>query len=151
MPNGWMARVREEPAGSVIIEFAFTLPFLLLVIMGAVDFGFALRKELLVTSAAREGARMAVLPGYISADVEAYVIDYLSDRGVTGAEVDPVENVSITPGVGLPFFVKRVTVRVDHAYAYLAPIAGLFGGSFGTTTLEESAVMRTEIHAAGGP
>jgi TadE-like protein len=143
---GSEADVREE-AGSVIIEFAFTLPILLLVMMGMVDFGFALREKLLATSAAREGARMAVLPGYSDAQVKSYTEDYLSDRDVTGTAVvggDP-------PVAGRPYALKRVTVSIQHEYLFLRPIALMFGDGFVTTTVVESAVMRSEIHAVVVP
>ena len=39
-------------------------PLLLFVILGIVDFGFLFQRMEVVTNAAREGARIAVLPGY---------------------------------------------------------------------------------------
>jgi Flp pilus assembly protein TadG len=48
--------------GAELIEFAFVLPLLLLVIVGIFDFGFLFQRYEVVTNAAREGARAAVLP-----------------------------------------------------------------------------------------
>ena len=56
------ARVRSQ-AGAELVEFALVLPIMLLVFGGIVDFGLLLQRQQVVTNAAREGARLAVLPG----------------------------------------------------------------------------------------
>ena len=56
------ARVRSQ-AGAELVEFALVLPILLLVFAGIVDFGLLLQRQQVVTNAAREGARLAVLSG----------------------------------------------------------------------------------------
>ena len=66
------ARVRSQ-AGAELVEFALALPLLLLVFGGIVDFGLLLQRQQVMTNAAREGARLAVLPGYSRADVQARV------------------------------------------------------------------------------
>ena len=48
-------------------------PTLLLVMLGIMDFGFLFQRYEVVTNAAREGARVAILPGYQTPDVEARV------------------------------------------------------------------------------
>ena len=72
----------ESERGAELIEFALVLPLLLLIILGIVDFGFMFQRFEVVTNAAREGARIAVLPGYATADVEARVQNYLTTGGV---------------------------------------------------------------------
>ena len=62
------ARVRSQ-AGAELVEFALVLPLLLLVFGGIIDFGLLLQRQQVLTNAAREGARLAVLPGYAMADV----------------------------------------------------------------------------------
>jgi Flp pilus assembly protein TadG len=57
-----VSRTRSE-RGAALIEMALTLPLLLLVTMGAVEFGRAYQHWQVLTNAAREGARIAVLPG----------------------------------------------------------------------------------------
>ena len=61
-------RLRSE-RGAELVEFALILPLLLFIILGLVDFGFMFQRFEVVTNAAREGARIAVLPGYVTADV----------------------------------------------------------------------------------
>ena len=59
--------------GAQLIEFALVLPMLLLVVLGIAEFGFIFQRYEVLTNAAREGARIAVLPGYSTADVQARV------------------------------------------------------------------------------
>ena len=59
----WFTRGRSED-GAQLVEFALVLPLLLLVVLGIAEFGFIFQRYEVVTNAAREGARMAVLPGY---------------------------------------------------------------------------------------
>ena len=66
-------RLNRE-TGSVILEFAFTLPMLLFVVGGLVDMGFTFQRHEVVMNAAREGVRIASKPGYTGFDVHARVM-----------------------------------------------------------------------------
>ena len=66
-----MATLMTRPSregGQAVIELALTLPLLLLVLTGIIDFGFQFQRYEVVTNAAREGARVGVLPEYGPAD-----------------------------------------------------------------------------------
>jgi Flp pilus assembly protein TadG len=68
-------RFRNE-RGAAIIETALTLPLILLVCVGIFEFGRAYQTWQVMTNAAREGARVAVLPnptGSPDARVRAYL------------------------------------------------------------------------------
>jgi Flp pilus assembly protein TadG len=135
-----------DASGAALIEFALCLPLLALLIAGIFDFGLLFMRYEVLTNAAREGARMAALPGYSTADVEARVAAYLAAGHVTEAPTTTVVPVSLA---GTPFVAMEVTVTLDYSYAVLGPVAALFGGTFGTTTLTATSVMRAEV-AAGG-
>jgi hypothetical protein len=64
-------RVKRREDGQSMVELALILPFLLLLLVATVEAGFALRDYLMVQSANREGARMAVRtpPGRAYMDV----------------------------------------------------------------------------------
>jgi Flp pilus assembly protein TadG len=144
-----MSGLRASQArGAVLIEFAFALPLLLLLIVGIVDFGFLFQKYLVVTNAAREGARMAVLTGYTTADVLSRVDAVLAAGGAV-APPAAVVSETITPGTGTPFAAMKVTVTLNYTFTFLAPIATLFGAGFGTVPRPVSSVMRAEVAAAG--
>lgn len=146
-------RVRSE-RGAELIEFALVLPLLLLVVLGIVDFGFLFQRFEVVTNAAREGARLAVLPGYSSgsptSDVETRVLDYVQTGGLPTTGSNPtitVTSVDIEYDPGPPAKTiegKRVVVVYTHDYLFLAPIASWFGGAFSSVPLTGVATMRDE-------
>src|SRR5262245_36628295 len=95
---------RESERGAELIEFALVLPLLLLLVLGIVDFGFMFQRLEVVTNAAREGARIAVLPGYDTDDVIGRVTNYMNDGGVPLdlANNNPLVDVGNPTNVVLP-------------------------------------------------
>ena len=69
---------------AVAVELAVVTPVLLTMLFGIVEFGWIFTVQQGVTTAAREGARAAVLPGATVADVESRVADYTQPLGLTG-------------------------------------------------------------------
>jgi Flp pilus assembly protein TadG len=131
--------------GVAMIEFALVLPILLIVITGIFDFGLAFREYLVVTDAAREGARMAVLPGYSDTDVTTRARAYLAAGGVPTARIQSVDvatSTATTEG-GSTLTLKTVTASVLHQFSLIAP----FGGNYGTIALTGVSVMRVEVAA----
>ena len=145
----------RSQSGAELIEFAFVLPLLLLIIVGIFDFGFLFQRYEVVTNAAREGARAAVLPDYQgqTAAVQSRVQAYLSNAGLTETLVTPCGTapcVTVEFGVSVPIdathdiTASRVTVRYPHQYLFLGPIATLFGGNFTSVELQAVSTMRRE-------
>jgi Flp pilus assembly protein TadG len=134
--------------GAELIELALVLPVLLLVFAAIVDFALVFQRFLTISNAAREGARIAVLPGYTQADSQDRVTQYVR-QGTGDNTVSPtavLTTVSIDPAGATPAFpAARVTVTMTHSYLFLGPVAGLLGGgSFSSITLGASATMRIE-------
>ena len=142
-----LRRCRGEEAAQ-LVEFALVLPMLLLVVLGIAEFGFIFQRYEVVTNAAREGARMAVLPGYSTADVDARVRVYVKEGRVPTTTTNPavaVIDVTIPVGGGLaPINAKRVTVTYTHSYNFLPKLAAWFGTSYTTVPLKAVAEMRKE-------
>jgi Flp pilus assembly protein TadG len=135
---------RQE--GAELIEFALVLPLLLLVVMGIFDFSFAFQRYQVLTNAAREGARIGVLPGYGDADITTRVQEYATASGLPDAGTllsTTIDRGSAGP-VGNTFGVVTVNASYPHPFTFLAPIAALFGGGFGAVNLTGSATMRVE-------
>src|SRR5438270_4318584 len=63
--------------GTAIIETALTLPLLLVVSVGIFEFGRAYQTWQVLTNAAREGARIAVLPNPPAGSIEGRVLAYM--------------------------------------------------------------------------
>ena len=141
-----LGRWRSEE-GAQLVEFALVLPLLLLLMLGIAEFGFMFQRYEVVTNAAREGARLAVLPGYGNTDVQARVAAYLSSGRVPTTGTNPavlVENVSIPVAGGRPpIGAKRVTVTYTYTYQFLNALAAFFG-SRAALPITAVAEMRTE-------
>ena len=61
----------RDARGAELIEFAIVLPIFVLLTAAIFDFGMMFRTYEAVTNAAREGARVGVLPTYQPTDVQA--------------------------------------------------------------------------------
>ena len=67
----------KSARGAALLEAALTLPLMLLVSVSIFEFGRAYQTWQILTNAAREGARVAVLPNEAPADVQARVRSYM--------------------------------------------------------------------------
>ena len=138
--------------GAELIEFALVFPLLLLVLLGIMDFGLLFQRYETVTNAAREGARIAVLPGYAQADVQARVNQDLATAGLTSTPTFAYTAPQALNVGSACVTITGVTVGYPHQYMFIGKIVGLFGGSgFTTTTLTATARMRYEGAAAACP
>jgi Flp pilus assembly protein TadG len=145
-----MAQVRSSwrsERGAELIEFAVVAPILIFIIAGIFEFGMMFRALEAVTNAAREGARVGVLPGYDPPDVQTRVDDYLNAAGLTGTHTTTVADQTLATGAGT-FTARSVNVSYAYPFVVLSGFAPFFGGSFGSINLTAAAIMRTETQAA---
>ena len=154
---------RRGERGQAVVELALTLPLLLLVVLGVFDFGLMFERFEVVTNAAREGARMGVLPDYTTGQAETHAGNYLTAGGVPASVIvhgscpatggltpdractsvtEQDITLSTTPTKTVKVIVS--TVSFDHQHVFVGPIAQLFGGSLGTTRLLAVSKMRKE-------
>jgi Flp pilus assembly protein TadG len=114
---------------------AIVLPLLLLILFGIIDFGLLLNRQLLVTEAAREGARVAALDGSESA---------VRDRVDSVLGTDP-STLSVSPCPAGATADAAASVSLSYAYETKTPLGSvmlLFGSSSGDTfTLTATGVM----------
>ncbi len=110
------------------------------------DFGFLFLQYEVVTNAAREGARVGVLPNYQTADITQRVDDYLAAGGLTSSPVTGVAySTVVLGGSGLNVDVVTVSVEYPGEFLFLGPISALIsGGSYAPITLNASSNMRVE-------
>ena len=142
-----LRRFRAD-SGAELVEFALVFPLLLLVVLGIVDFGFLFQEYEVVTNAAREGARIAILPEYQSnavLNVRTRVNQYLDAAGLDPA----LATVSVPPPTLVPIGTScvttyAITVTYPHAFSFVTGIVGYFGGTFGSSTLTATSTMRAE-------
>ena len=139
---------RED--GQALLETALTLPLLLLVSVGIFEFGRAYQTMQVVTNAAREGARLAVLPNPVAGAVDTRVRSYLTSGQLPNAAtatvvVNPTATVDI--GGGATASASLVTVGYPYQFMVLQPVVRLIvpGATLGAPiTLTASAQMRNE-------
>jgi Flp pilus assembly protein TadG len=150
--DSMISRLKSE-RGAELVEFALTFPLLLLVMLGIMDFGLLFQQYEVLTNAAREGARVSVLPGYGPADIEARVNQYLLGSGLTPASVTTSVGAAqvLAVGGGSCISVRPVTVTYPHQFIFIGGIGTYFGKTFGTKTLTATASMRDEVAAAACP
>jgi Flp pilus assembly protein TadG len=137
-------RLRNQ-RGAALIETAITIPLVLLVSVSIFEFGRAYQTWQVLTNAAREGARIAVLEQYTDAQVSDTVRTYLTDGRLTNAA-----GASITVVRNEPFgatTASRITVNYPFQFMVLNPVARLVrnNSTAGTPlTMQSSALMRNE-------
>ena len=139
--NGW----RSE-RGAELIEFAIVMPILIFIVAGIFEFGMMFRALEAVTNAAREGARVGVLPGYDLPDVQTRVDQYLAASGLTGTHTVTAPVTTVATGAGT-FPARSVQVTYVYPFVVLSGFAPLFGGNFGSINLNAAAIMRMESAA----
>jgi Flp pilus assembly protein TadG len=145
-------RWRNEK-GAEFVEFALAFPLLLLVLMGIFDFGLMFQQYEVLTNAAREGARVATLPGYTNTDVTTRVQQYVDASFLAmggSVTIDTPTTGLVTLSAGKCFNTKTVTVHYFHNYLFVGGIMNYFGGAWpGSKRITASSTMRSETAAAG--
>lgn len=135
--------------GAAMIEAAITLPLLLFVCVGIIEFGRLYQTWQVMTNAAREGARVAVLPSQLNGRVDSRVRQYLQMGGLNSDSSVGVTTtaVPVSLGAGATASGSRVTVTYPFTFMVLQPIARLVvsGATVGAPiTIATSATMRNE-------
>jgi Flp pilus assembly protein TadG len=134
-----------DDTGAELIELAIVLPILLVVFAAIVDFGMLFQRYEVITNAAREGARIGVLPDYDDADVIDRVEAYFDATGLdsTAATITPTCETMTIGGEDID--VVKVLVQYPSDFAVLGPIVGLVGGApFASLNLRAGSTMRFE-------
>jgi len=143
-------------SGAELVEFALALPLLLFVVLGILDFGMMFQQYEVLTNAAREGARIAVLPDYQinrQSNVDTRVNQYITASFLSGGAsvtVAPVTTSNVSIG-GNCMTTVTVTVTYPHQFIFVAGIGSYFGSTFGIKNLNASSTMRQEATSGTCP
>ena len=129
--------------GQAVIEFALVLPFLLLLALGVVEFGRAWMTMNILTSAAREGARIAAVvgaeedpirhPGKPRPEVEERVLSVLAAARVPAGPII----ATYTPADG--------SVHVSVSTNFVIVSGKVLGKFSGTIPLSATSVFRSQL------
>jgi Flp pilus assembly protein TadG len=143
-----MTRIKSE-RGAALLEAAITLPMLLLVAVGIFEFGRAYQTWQILTNAAREGARMAVLADPSNGNVVTRVRDYmaagqLSEANAATVDVNRSASISVN---GAPVSASQVSIDYPFSFIVLQPVARLVAPTTslgGAVVMHAQALMRNE-------
>lgn len=130
----WFRKFGRTGNGQALVEMALVLPVLILIIFGIVEFGRIMNTYLIVTNAAREGARHGVVGG-----TDADIRDAVMNNAYT---LDPAKiTVTISPA-GSRTRGTPLTVQVSYSLDIIAPLIGVITGNPYIVTA--STTMRVE-------
>ena len=137
---------RRRERGAALLEAAITIPMILLISVGIFEFGRAYQTWQVLTNAAREGARLAVINGSTDADVVTRVRNYMSAGQLPNAAT---ASVTINRAVALtgPDTASQITINYPFQFMVLNPVIRLVTPSSTTgapITMQSTALMRNE-------
>ena len=138
-------RLRTNERGAALLETAITIPVILLIAVGIFEFGRAYQTWQVLTNAAREGARIAILAEKTDADIRATVKTYLESGGLQSAAA-AVVNVNRTVPMG-PNTASQITINYPFSFIVLNPVVRLVKKDSDTgkpLTMQSVALMRNE-------
>jgi Flp pilus assembly protein TadG len=140
---------RDRERGSAMVEAAITIPLLLVLMVGIFEVGRAYETWQVLTNAAREGARMAVMPSSDPDTTTALIREYMANGQLTNAATAAVvvdEGASINVN-GTAVSASLVTVDYPFQFIMLQPVVRLVAPGAtvgGPITMRATAVMRNE-------
>jgi Flp pilus assembly protein TadG len=136
------ARRRHSEDGTSVVEMAFVLPLLLLLVFAIGDFGIAYTRWNSLTNAVREGARVGVVfrtpcnAGVVTTQIQNTVANFAASAGLDGGSI--VSNATnVCAGTG-----TQLTVTATAPYNYIAMSA--LAGFAPSINLSARTVMRNE-------
>ncbi len=97
----WKELSKTDRRGAAVVEMALILPIFFMVVLGIVEFGRAMMVAQIVTNAAREGAREAILSGSTNQAISDQVATYLNDTCQVAAS-DVTVTITIVPHASNP-------------------------------------------------
>lgn len=107
--------------GAQVVEFAIVAPLLFFLLMGMIEVSRMLMVQQMLTNAAREGARWAVVEGMEVSDVRDVVEEYLVGGGLMDADDDmSMISVSVNPAPSVAEAGEPITVTVQAPYEELS-------------------------------
>jgi Flp pilus assembly protein TadG len=138
-----MTRQLRTRRGQALVEFALLLPFLLLLLLGVIEMGRAWNVKQVLTDAAREGARLAVIANpsiKTTAQVDSAIYRVVSRAGIdtTGLTIEYPDGFKTGTG-----HITGVTLSLPYQFVALHRLAALVTDN-GVMTLRTTARMRNE-------
>ena len=123
--------------GAAAVEFAVVLPVFITLVFGMIEYGRMVMVQQVITNAAREGCRKAIMDGATSQEVQDVVNNYLESAGITSATITITPSEPSEAGAGEPV---TVSVSVPYDQVSWLPAPMYLSG----TEMSATCVMRRE-------
>jgi Flp pilus assembly protein TadG len=137
----------KNQRGAALLETAITIPLILLVSVSIFEFGRAYQTWQVLTNAAREGARIAIISGTSDTQVTDAVRNYMTSGSLPNAASASVSVVRNVPFTGTNT-ASQITISYPFQFMVLNPVVRLVTPSSttgqGTTNMTAVATMRNE-------
>lgn len=144
-----LRRLRGTETGQALVEFTMILPIFLLLLFALVDFGRGFYSWLILTNAAREGARVAATQQDMNA-VQTRIHDAICDNYPSSCSLDMAKlswtnqataNIQGTRG-------EPVEIALSYDFEFATPIGEILnivsGGNLTAPTITAFSSMRLE-------
>ena len=139
---------RGRRPGGAVLDMALVLPILLYLAFGTVEYGYYFYVKHNVQSAAREGARAAIVPSATTSDVTTAVSNVMTAAGLqsTGytTAITNTSDVAVTLSSVTSGTAVKVTVQCTWGSVGVHPLPTAMGGISTTKLVKGSTVMRKE-------
>lgn len=139
-----MLQAAIETEGAMLLEFSLCLPFLLVFVVGVVQFGGAFNLKQKMANAAREGTRVMISntvsdtscgSGYCSAQAAAQAVaNYMTNNGVDSSCINPSSPTSIGTESWTYTCGNGTSLTINHLYSYTSSTGALETGTKVTVT-----------------
>jgi Flp pilus assembly protein TadG len=142
--------------GQAIVEFAFVLPILCLLLLGIIEFGVLFYNKAMTTNASREGARTGITLNVLNvsgtktcvavpdADIEAAVNAYLESKLISFGDVNQINTTVTRVGNSPDCDLNPGTVAVDVVYQHSYLAIPRFMGLGNTIAINATTIMNRE-------
>ena len=138
--------------GQSLAELSLTIPILLILVFGIIDFGLGMRSYVSLANGVREGARFAAVGNPAGTATDCDGTTNTTVYGRTCVALNGLDLDELSPNVEYPSGIapgNSVVVSADYDYHFVTPLGDLIdffsGGTFPTTiSLSSSTDMRLE-------
>jgi Flp pilus assembly protein TadG len=134
---GRVQQMLAEETGQAVAEFSMVVFLLVLILFSILETGLLLNEKLVLTSAAREVARVCAVEGGKTQGALSRLEELLTLSGIEPSRV----SADITPNQAI--YGTTIRVSLEYDYEVLSPVVSSVIG--GTITLTAKAVTRSEF------
>lgn len=130
-------RPLTDEKGQAVAEFSLVVFLLVTILFSILETGLLLNEKMVLTSTAREVARLCAVEGGRTPNALALLNDLLSSAGLDMSSV----TATIMPGQAI--YGTTITVNLEYSYKVKSPVIGSLLGH--TVDLTAKAVTRSEF------